>query len=232
MRVLLTGGAGFIGSAVVRHLIGRTRHSVLNVDKLTYASSAQSLAPVAGHPRYAFRRCDICDGATLAGVFREFSPDAVMHLAAESHVDRSIHGPEDFIETNVVGTFHLLDEVRAHWMRLLGDEKEAFRFLHVSTDEVYGSLESKDSPFTDWKEARRYAGPLPFTFTYNKAKKEVLIIEGVRKDWDPKPIQINDHKIKFLDTLNLQNDAVLANAFIINNIPYYWKKGKTDRWKP
>ncbi len=139
-KILITGGAGFIGSAVIRQLIAETPVTVINVDKLTYAGNLQSLSPVAGNPRYRFERVDICDAAAVARLFREYQPDAVMHLAAESHVDRSITGPATFIETNIVGTYTLLEAAREYWSGLSGERKNAFRFHHISTDEVYGSL--------------------------------------------------------------------------------------------
>lgn len=139
-RILVTGGAGFIGSAVARHLIGDTEHQVLVLDKLTYAGNLDSLQPIAGHPRYRFVQADILDAAKVREVFASFRPDIVMHLAAESHVDRSIDGPGEFIQTNVVGTYTLLQVALAHWQSLSGAEMEAFRFHHISTDEVFGSL--------------------------------------------------------------------------------------------
>lgn len=144
MKILVTGGAGFIGSAVVRHIIKNTQDSVVNVDKLTYAGNLESLVDVADSERYAFERVDICDAAELARVFAEHQPDAVMHLAAESHVDRSITGPADFIETNIVGTYVLLEAARAYWLTLSDEAKNAFRFHHISTDEVYGDLPHPD----------------------------------------------------------------------------------------
>jgi dTDP-glucose 4,6-dehydratase len=138
--VLVTGGAGFIGSAVVRHLVGERGAGVVNVDKLTYAATLDSVAPVAGHPGYAFERVDICDREAVREVFERHRPGAVVHLAAESHVDRSIDGPDDFVRTNVLGTFALLEAARRHCGGLAGAERDAFRFVHVSTDEVYGSL--------------------------------------------------------------------------------------------
>src|SRR6266481_4227317 len=139
MKILVTGGAGFIGSGLVRYLIGYTDHEVLVVDKLTYAGNLASLVSVKGHPRYHFSRTDICNRSVIADLFSGFDPDAVIHLAAETHVDRSIDGPAEFINTNVVGTYVLLEAALTHW-RVLGARAEDFRFLHVSTDEVYGAL--------------------------------------------------------------------------------------------
>jgi len=142
-RILVTGGAGFIGSAVVRHIIHETDHEVLVVDKLTYAGNLDSLAPVSSDPRYTFLRADITDPPAMRNAFETFQPDAVMHLAAESHVDRSIDGPGDFVQTNVVGTFTLLQTALGHWRSLSDTRKDAFRFHHVSTDEVFGSLDAE-----------------------------------------------------------------------------------------
>jgi dTDP-glucose 4,6-dehydratase len=143
MKILMTGGAGFIGSAVCRLLVGEAGAEVLNLDKLTYAANLDSLKPVENDPRYRFHRGDIGDRAAVAGLLRAFEPDAVLHLAAESHVDRSIDGPGEFIQTNVVGTFTLLQAALSHWRTLKGEERECFRFHHVSTDEVFGSLGPK-----------------------------------------------------------------------------------------
>ena len=142
MRIIVTGGAGFIGSAVVRQFIRETDAIVINVDKLTYAGNLESLGEVAHDPRHVFAQVDICDAKAVRGVFLDHQPDAVMHLAAESHVDRSIDGPSAFVETNVVGTSILLEQARNYWNALEGVRKQAFRFHHVSTDEVYGSLGS------------------------------------------------------------------------------------------
>ncbi|WBM72076.1 dTDP-glucose 4,6-dehydratase [Buttiauxella sp. WJP83] len=144
MKILVTGGAGFIGSAVVRHIINNTQDSVVNVDKLTYAGNLESLADVSENGRYAFVQADICDRNALDKIFNEHQPDAVMHLAAESHVDRSITGPAAFIETNIVGTYTLLEATRAYWSQLSEARKAEFRFHHISTDEVYGDLPHPD----------------------------------------------------------------------------------------
>jgi len=140
MKVVVTGGAGFIGSALCRHLVAERGWQVVNVDKLTYAANLSSLAAIADHPNYSFVEADICDHVALGELFQTHSPDAILHLAAESHVDRSITGSAEFIRTNVIGTYTLLEAARGHWQRLSGEKRKAFRFLHVSTDEVYGSL--------------------------------------------------------------------------------------------
>ncbi|WP_137888133.1 dTDP-glucose 4,6-dehydratase [Pseudomonas sp. 2FE] len=160
MRILVTGGAGFIGSAVVRHLIQNTQYEVANLDKLTYAGNLESLISVSDSPRYRFHLVDICDGSALDAVFAAFKPTAVMHLAAESHVDRSIDGPADFIQTNIIGTYNLLEAVRRYWNALLADEKGSFRFHHISTDEVYGDLDGTDDLFT---ETTPYAPSSPYS---------------------------------------------------------------------
>ncbi len=144
MRFIVTGGAGFIGSAVVRHLIADTAHEVVCLDKLTYAGNLDNLASVAGNPRYTFAQVDICDAAAVRELFAREMPDIVMHLAAESHVDRSIDGPAAFIETNITGTFVLLEAARRHWSALASEAKTRFRFHHISTDEVFGSLGAND----------------------------------------------------------------------------------------
>ena len=160
MKILVTGGAGFIGSAVIRHVIGDTTHSVVNLDKLTYAGNLASLGDAVQSDRYAFEQVDICDVDALNGVFERHRPDAVMHLAAESHVDRSIHGPADFIQTNLVGTGVLLEAARAYYEALDMPRREAFRFHHVSTDEVYGDLDGPEGLFT---EQTPYAPSSPYS---------------------------------------------------------------------
>ncbi|MCF5890268.1 dTDP-glucose 4,6-dehydratase [Aeromonas veronii] len=178
MKILVTGGAGFIGSAVVRDIIRDTQDSVINLDKLTYAGNLESLADVSTSERYAFEQVDICNRAELDRVFALHQPDAVMHLAAESHVDRSITGPADFIETNIVGTYMLLEAARAYWNGLDEVRKAAFRFHHISTDEVYGDLPHPDEvaigePLPLFTETTPYAPSSPYSAS--KASSDHLV---------------------------------------------------------
>lgn len=178
MKILVTGGAGFIGSAVIRHIINQTQDSVINVDKLTYAGNLESLAEVASSERYAFVQADICDADALKSIFEQHQPDAVMHLAAESHVDRSISGPAAFIETNVVGTYTLLEASRQYWLALEQSRKASFRFHHISTDEVYGDLPhpdewTEDTPLPLFTENTPYAPSSPYSAS--KASSDHLV---------------------------------------------------------
>ncbi len=149
MKVLITGGAGFIGSALIRHIINNTEHQVINIDKLTYAGNLESLKEISDDDRYFFEKVDICNRDELNRVFHEHKPDAVMHLAAESHVDRSINNPEIFIRTNILGTYNVLEASRLHWLDLDISAKESFRLHHISTDEVYGDLEGEVDLFSE-----------------------------------------------------------------------------------
>lgn len=170
MKILVTGGAGFIGSAVVRHLLQNTTHQVVNLDKLTYAGNLQSLPGASEHPAYRFEQVDICDAEGVARVLAEHRPDAVMHLAAESHVDRSIDGPAAFIQTNIVGTYTLLEACRHYWLGLSEEARDRFRFHHISTDEVYGDLKGTTNLFT---EQTPYSPSSPYSAS--KASSDHLV---------------------------------------------------------
>ncbi|MBL4829073.1 MAG: dTDP-glucose 4,6-dehydratase [Aliivibrio sp.] len=170
MKILVTGGAGFIGSAVIRHVINNTNDSIINVDKLTYAGNLESLVDIENNDRYVFEQVDICSREELDRVFSEYQPDVVMHLAAVSHVDRSIDGPAAFIETNIVGTYTLLEATRSYWNKLEKIRKDEFRFHHISTDEVYGDLEGTDDLFT---ETTSYEPSSPYSAS--KASSDHLV---------------------------------------------------------
>lgn len=175
MKILVTGGAGFIGSAVIRHIINNTQDEVVNVDKLTYAGNLESLVEVENSQRYQFEQVDICDRVELDRIFNQYRPDAVMHLAAESHVDRSIDGPAAFIETNIIGTYTILESARQYWNQLDETRKSSFRFHHISTDEVYGDLESTDDLFT---ETTSYEPSSPYSAS--KASSDHLVRAWLR----------------------------------------------------
>ncbi|WP_138435159.1 dTDP-glucose 4,6-dehydratase [Marinobacter shengliensis] len=177
MKLLVTGGAGFIGSAVIRHIITNTNDEVVNLDKLTYAGNLESLAEVSGNERYTFEQVDICNRAELDSVLAQHQPDAIMHLAAESHVDRSIDGPAEFIETNIVGTYTLLEATRQYWQALEAEKKASFRFHHISTDEVYGDLpHPSETPNAEehlFTEQTAYAPSSPYSAS--KASSDHLV---------------------------------------------------------
>lgn len=170
MKILVTGGAGFIGSAVIRHIIQNTNNQVLNIDKLTYAGNLESLREIDQHSNYEFKQIDICDIEQITAAIDVFQPDAIMHLAAESHVDRSIDGPAAFIQTNIVGTYTLLEAARKYWISLKAEAQQNFRFHHISTDEVYGDLEGTTDLFT---ETTSYAPSSPYSAS--KASSDHLV---------------------------------------------------------
>jgi dTDP-glucose 4,6-dehydratase len=170
LNILVTGGAGFIGSSLIRYILNNTSHNVINVDKLTYAGNLESLESIANNNRYEFQQVDICDKDKVENVFKKYNPDIVMHLAAESHVDRSINNSHEFIKTNIIGTYVLLEESKNYWSNLRGNKKDAFRFHYVSTDEVYGDLECSEGLFT---ESSHYAPSSPYSAT--KASSDHLV---------------------------------------------------------
>lgn len=184
LTILVTGGAGFIGSAVVRHLIKDTQHQVINLDKLTYAGNLESLAEVADSDRYSFEKVDICDASEVARVLEQYQPDIIMHLAAESHVDRSIDGPAEFIHTNIVGTYVLLEEARKYWNNLEQSKKDKFRFHHISTDEVYGDLPHPDDVTTPTHELPLFAETTSYEpsspYSASKASSDHLVRAWLR----------------------------------------------------
>ena len=200
MKILVTGGAGFIGSAVVRHIIENTSDEVRVIDCLTYAGNLESLAPVAGNKRYSFSQTDITDAKSVAEQFSDFRPDIVMHLAAESHVDRSIDGPAAFIQTNLIGTFTLLEAARQYWSALDTAQKQTFRFHHISTDEVYGDLHGTDDLFT---EETPYAPSSPYSAS--KAGSDHLVRAWNRTYGLPLPVYGNGEQIR--DWLYVEDHA-------------------------
>jgi len=225
MRILVTGGAGFIGSAVIRHIIENTHHHVLNVDKLTYAGNLESLQSIKKSERYQFFQTDNCDQVELEKIFENFQPNVVMHLAAESHVDRSIDGPAAFIQTNIVGTYSLLEAARKYWLSLTAEVKESFRFHHISTDEVYGDLEGTTDLF---KETTPYAPSSPYSAS--KASSDHLV-----RAW---------HRTYGLPTIvtNCSNNygpyhfpeklipLVILNALDMKPLPIYGKGDQIRDW--
>ena len=231
--ILVTGGAGFIGSAVVRHLINDTDHTVVNLDKLTYAGNLESLTSVSSNERYSFEQVDICDADEVKRVFNTHQPDIIMHLAAESHVDRSIDGPGEFIQTNVVGTYTLLEQARAYWSALEGEKKAAFKFHHISTDEVYGDLPHPDEvePGTElplFTETTPYAPSSPYSAS--KASSDQLV-----RSW------LRTYKLPTLVT-NCSNNygpyhfpeklipLVILNALAGKPLPVYGKGNQIRDW--
>ena len=231
--ILVTGGAGFIGSAVVRHLISDTDHTVVNLDKLTYAGNLESLTSISNSDRYSFEQVDICDAEEVKRVFNTHQPDIIMHLAAESHVDRSIDGPGEFIQTNVVGTYTLLEQARAYWSALEGDKKAGFKFHHISTDEVYGDLPHPDeveagAELPLFTENTPYAPSSPYSAS--KASSDQLV-----RSW------LRTYKLPTLVT-NCSNNygpyhfpeklipLVILNALAGKPLPVYGKGNQIRDW--
>lgn len=225
MKILVTGGAGFIGSAVIRHIIQNTQDSVVNLDKLTYAGNLESLVEVSDSDRYAFEQVDICNAIQLARVFDLHQPDAVMHLAAESHVDRSIDGPAAFIETNIVGTYTLLEAARTYWNGLSGDKKSAFRFHHISTDEVYGDLDGPEDLFT---EQTPYAPSSPYSAS--KASSDHLVRAWLRTYGFPTLVTNCSNNYGPYHFPEKLIPLVILNALEGKNLPIYGKGNQIRDW--
>lgn len=225
MKILVTGGAGFIGSAVIRHIIGHTDDSVVNVDTLTYAGSLEAVRDVSADPRYAFEQVDICDASEIERVFHEHQPDAVMHLAAESHVDRSIDGPAPFIQTNIVGTYTLLEAARRYWQSLSEPRQTAFRFHHISTDEVYGDLGDTGGLFT---EATPYAPSSPYSAS--KAGSDHLVRAWHRTYGLPIVISNCSNNYGPYQFPEKLIPMVITNALQARPIPVYGKGDQVRDW--
>ncbi len=233
MKIIVTGGAGFIGSAVVRHIIENTTDSVVNVDCLTYAGNLESLATVESNERYAFEQVNICDRLELDRVFAAYQPDAVMHLAAESHVDRSITGPAAFIETNVVGTYTLLEATRAYWNTLDASEKQAFRFHHISTDEVYGDLTHPDE-VAEGTELPMFLETTPYKpsspYSASKASSDHLVRAWLRTYGLPTIVTNCSNNYGPYHFPEKLIPLVILNALEGKNLPIYGKGDQIRDW--
>ncbi len=229
MKILITGGAGFIGSAVIRHIIQNTQDSIINLDKLTYAGNLESLLEVGDSDRYSFEQVDICNASELNRVFKEHQPDVIMHLAAESHVDRSIDGPAEFIQTNIVGTYTLLEAARAYWNGLSEegqeDKKANFRFHHISTDEVYGDLEGPEDLFT---EDTPYAPSSPYSAS--KASSDHLVRAWLRTYGFPAVITNCSNNYGPYHFPEKLIPLVILNALEGKALPIYGKGNQVRDW--
>ncbi|AEF53564.1 dTDP-glucose 4,6-dehydratase [Marinomonas posidonica] len=231
MKILVTGGAGFIGSAVVRYLQSHTQHYVVNLDKLTYAGNLESIPESLQNEHYSFEQVDICDAVALDKVFNIHQPDVVMHLAAESHVDRSIDGPGDFIQTNVVGTYTLLEASRKYWMRLSGDKKSTFRFHHISTDEVYGDLPHPDEVEDElplFTETTPYAPSSPYSAS--KASSDHLVRAWLRTYGLPTVVTNCSNNYGPYHFPEKLIPHVILNALSGKNLPVYGDGSQIRDW--
>ena len=215
-KLLITGGSGFIGSALIRYIINYTQDSVINIDKLTYAANQSALKEVENNPRYTFEQVDICDLKAIESVFEKYQPDAVMHLAAESHVDRSITGAADFIQTNIVGTYTLLEVAKNYWHTLDEAKKTSFRFHHISTDEVYGDLEGSDDLFT---ETTPYAPSSPYSAS--KASSDHLVKAWYRTYGLPAIITHSSNNYGFYQYPEKLIPLMILNALEGKSLPVY-----------
>ncbi len=231
--IVVTGGAGFIGSAVIRYLIQDSGHTVINVDKLTYAGNLESLASVDNNDRYHFEKVDICDGPQVKRVLESYQPDIIMHLAAESHVDRSIDGPGEFIQTNVVGTYTLLEQARAYWFSLESAKKEGFKFHHISTDEVYGDLPHPDdveegAELPLFTEATPYAPSSPYSAS--KASSDQLVRSWLRTYGLPTLVTNCSNNYGPYHFPEKLIPLVILNALAGKPLPVYGKGNQIRDW--
>jgi dTDP-glucose 4,6-dehydratase len=225
LKIIVTGGAGFIGSAVIRHLINDSDYHVINVDKLTYAGNLESLVSVSDNERYSFERVDICDADEIKRVLTQYQPDLIMHLAAESHVDRSIDGPAEFIHTNIIGTYTLLEQSKQYWATLETTKKEGFRFHHISTDEVYGDLEGTDDLFT---ETTPYAPSSPYSAS--KASSDHLVRAWYRTFGFPTLITNCSNNYGPYHFPEKLIPLVILNALAGKPLPVYGKGNQIRDW--
>ena len=225
MKIIVTGGAGFIGSAVIRHILKNTNSHVLNIDKLTYAGNLESLAEIEVSANYSFKKIDICDATAIEQAFNEFQPNLIMHLAAESHVDRSIDGPAEFINTNIVGTYTLLEVARKYWQGLDDANKSSFRFHHISTDEVYGDLEGTTDLFT---ETTPYAPSSPYSAS--KASSDHLVRAWYRTYGLPVVITNCSNNYGPYHFPEKLIPLVILNALDGKSLPIYGKGDQIRDW--